>query len=288
MNPIWLYGPADSGSAGAGSQPDWYTGFLDGALRLVPPGWEVVWLDRTWTLAILVPLAVVTVFLLLVAVYPFVEEWITGDHRDHHLLERPRNAPTRTAIGVAAVVFYGALWVAGSADLIATAFQLTIEQVIAVLQATARVRPADRLLHRAPRVPGAAEEGPGGAAARLRDRTHRAPPRRRVRRGAPTGERVRALAHRRGRRPSPAPAAPRRARADHRGAAAASAAVAVLLRGPHRGRVADRAGRGPARAVAGRADAARRRRCARSGCRGIRPCERSGCRGIRRRAQLRS
>ena len=82
------------------------------------------------------PLAVVTVFLLLIAVYPFVEEWITGDRRDHHLLERPRNAPTRTAIGVAAVVFYGTLWVAGSADLIATAFQLTIEQVIAVLQAT--------------------------------------------------------------------------------------------------------------------------------------------------------
>lgn len=136
VNPIWLYGPADSGSAGAGSQPDWYTGFLDGALRLVPPGWELVWLDHTWTLAILVPLAVVTVFLLLIAVYPFVEEWITGDRRDHHLLERPRNAPTRTAIGVAAIVFYGTLWVAGSADLIATAFQLTIEQVIAVLQAT--------------------------------------------------------------------------------------------------------------------------------------------------------
>ena len=204
------------------------------------PGWEVVWLDRTWTLAILVPLAVVTVFLLLIAVYPFVEEWITGDRRDHHLLERPRNAPTRTAIGVAAVVFYGTLWVAGSADLIATAFQLTIEQVIAVLQATLVFGPLIGVLHRPPRVPGAAEEGPGGAAARLRDGTHRAPPRRRVRRGAPSGQRVRALAHRRGRRPSPAPAAPRRARADHRGGAAASAAVAVLLRGPHRGRVAAR------------------------------------------------
>ncbi|MGR0221308.1 cytochrome bc1 complex cytochrome b subunit [Agromyces sp. ZXT2-6] len=136
INPIWLYGPASSGDAGAGSQPDWYTGFLDGALRLVPSGWEVVWFDRTWTLAILVPLAVVTVYLLAVVAYPFVEEWITGDRRDHHLLDRPRNAPTRTAIGVAGIVFYGTLWAAGSADLIATHFGVSFEGVIGALQAT--------------------------------------------------------------------------------------------------------------------------------------------------------
>ena len=142
VNPIWLYGPASPGDAGAGSQPDWYTGFLDGALRLVPAGWEFVWFDRTWTLAILVPLAVVTVYLLLVLVYPFVEEWISGDHRDHHLLDRPRNAPTRTSIGVAAIVFYGTLWIAASADLISTQFSVTFEGVITVLQATLVLGPA--------------------------------------------------------------------------------------------------------------------------------------------------
>ena len=141
VNPIWLYGPAASGDASAGSQPDWYTGFLDGALRLVPPGWEIVWLDRTWTLAILVPLALVTVFLVAVAVYPFVEEWITGDHREHHLLDRPRNMPTRTGIGVAGIVFYGVLWVAGSADLIATHFGLAFEHVIVALQVSIVVGP---------------------------------------------------------------------------------------------------------------------------------------------------
>jgi ubiquinol-cytochrome c reductase cytochrome b subunit len=141
VNPIWLYGPASSGDAGAGSQPDWYTGFLDGALRLVPAGWEFVWLDRTWTLAILIPLAVVTVYLLLIAVYPFIEEWISGDHRDHHLLDRPRNAPTRTGIGVAAIVFYGTLWIAASADLISTHFSVAFEGVITVLQATLVIGP---------------------------------------------------------------------------------------------------------------------------------------------------
>jgi ubiquinol-cytochrome c reductase cytochrome b subunit len=136
VNPIWLYGPASPGDASAGSQPDWYTGFLDGALRLVPAGWEFVWLDRTWTLAVLAPLAVVTAYLAAVVAYPFVEEWITGDRRDHHLLDRPRNAPTRTAIGVAGIVFYGVLWVAASADLIATQFHVSFEHVITTLQVT--------------------------------------------------------------------------------------------------------------------------------------------------------
>ncbi len=142
INPIWLYGPASPGDAGAGSQPDWYTGFLDGALRLVPPGWEFVALDRTWTLAVLVPLAVIGIFLLLVAVYPFLEERITGDRGEHHLLDRPRNMPTRTGIGVAGVVFYATLWAAGSADLIADAFSLTIEGVVLTMQIVLVVGPA--------------------------------------------------------------------------------------------------------------------------------------------------
>jgi len=134
ISPVWLYGPSSPGDASAGSQPDWYTGFLDGALRLVPPGWEVVWLGRTWSLAIIVPLAVVGLFLLAIALYPFVEEWVTGDHRDHHVLDRPRNEPTRTGLGVASLVFYGALWGAGSADLVATHFHVSVELVVAAYQ----------------------------------------------------------------------------------------------------------------------------------------------------------
>lgn len=142
VNPVWLYGPASPGDASAGSQPDWYTGFLDGALRLIPPGWEFVWLDRTWALAVLVPLAATTVFLVSVAIYPFVEEWVSGDYEDHHLLDRPRNAATRTAIGVAGVVFFGALWLAAGADLISTHFHVAFEHVIHALQAVAILGPA--------------------------------------------------------------------------------------------------------------------------------------------------
>src|SRR4051812_9995254 len=108
ISPVWLSGPSDPGSASAGSQPDWYTGFLDGALRLVPPGWEVEWVGRTWTLAVLVPLAVIGAFVLAVLVHPWLERWLTRDAgtADSALLDRPRNMPVRTGVGVAALIFY--------------------------------------------------------------------------------------------------------------------------------------------------------------------------------------
>jgi ubiquinol-cytochrome c reductase cytochrome b subunit len=141
ISPVWLYGPSASGEASAGSQPDWYTGFLDGALRLVPPGWGFVWLGHTWALAILVPLVAVTIFLLGILLYPFVERWITGDSREHNLLERPRNTATRTAIGIAGLTFYGALWGAGSADLVATQFSVSLESVLVFYQVFVIVGP---------------------------------------------------------------------------------------------------------------------------------------------------
>jgi ubiquinol-cytochrome c reductase cytochrome b subunit len=135
INPIWNYGPYDPSPVSAGTQPDWYIGFADGALRLIPPGWEFVLFDRTWSFNILVPLIVIGIFLLLVVAYPFIEAWVKGDTREHHIADRPRNAPTRTAIGAAGVTFYAALWAAASSDILATHFSLTMEGVIYALQA---------------------------------------------------------------------------------------------------------------------------------------------------------
>jgi ubiquinol-cytochrome c reductase cytochrome b subunit len=135
INPIWAYGPYDPSPISAGTQPDWYIGFADGALRLVPPGWEFVWLDHTWSINMISVLLILPIFLALVAFYPFIEAWITGDKREHHIAQRPRNAPARTAIGAAGVTFYAVLWAAASSDLIATHFHVSIEGVIHVLQA---------------------------------------------------------------------------------------------------------------------------------------------------------
>lgn len=138
INPIWNYGPYDPSPVSAGTQPDWYIGFADGALRLMPPNLDFVDpFGFTWAFGILIPLVGLLVFLGAVGVYPFVEAWITGDRREHHIAERPRNAPVRTAIGAAGITFYCALWAAASSDLIATHFRLTIEGVILSLQITA-------------------------------------------------------------------------------------------------------------------------------------------------------
>jgi ubiquinol-cytochrome c reductase cytochrome b subunit len=135
INPIWNYGPYDPSPVSAGTQPDWYIGFADGALRLIPPGLETVWLNHTYSWNILIPLIVIGIFIMLVMFYPFIEAWITGDKREHHILDRPRNAPTRTAIGAAGVTFYAGLWAAASSDIIATHFHLTMEGVIHAIQA---------------------------------------------------------------------------------------------------------------------------------------------------------
>ena len=134
VNPVATYGPADPGNASAGSGAVWYLAFLDGAQRLVPSGWEFEWLDRTWTLSVLVPVTISGLFLFAGLLYPFAEGWITNDKRMHLVPDRLRNMPTRTAIGVAAMVFYGVLWAAAGSDVIALTFRLTGEGVILTLQ----------------------------------------------------------------------------------------------------------------------------------------------------------
>jgi ubiquinol-cytochrome c reductase cytochrome b subunit len=142
INPIWAYGPYMPDQVTAGSQPDWYVGFLDGALRLMPP-WEITALGHTLTLSLIVPAMVLAPFLLvLVGVYPWIERYATGkDNREHHLLDRPRNAPTRTALGVAMLTFYIVLMIGGGNDIIAYNFDLSFNSMIRVLQVLLFVGP---------------------------------------------------------------------------------------------------------------------------------------------------
>ncbi|HWU46377.1 MAG TPA: ubiquinol-cytochrome c reductase cytochrome b subunit [Humibacter sp.] len=134
INPIWVYGPYDPSPISAGTQPDWYIGFADGALRLAPSHWEIFALGHTWSFNIIVPVVVLGLFIVAVVAYPFIEAWVTGDKREHHILDRPRNQATRTAIGAAGVTFYAVLWAAASSDIIATHFFLTVEGVTWILQ----------------------------------------------------------------------------------------------------------------------------------------------------------
>jgi ubiquinol-cytochrome c reductase cytochrome b subunit len=72
---------------------------------------------------------------------PFIEAWITGDKREHHLLERPRNQPTRTALMVALMTFYGLMWAAGGNDIIAIKMRLSINQITYFMRAAVFIGP---------------------------------------------------------------------------------------------------------------------------------------------------
>jgi ubiquinol-cytochrome c reductase cytochrome b subunit len=130
INPIWLYGPYTPGQISAGSQPDWYMGWLDGLVRMAPPI-ETYFFGYTVSWNILIPGLIVPGILFTgMALYPFIESWITGDKREHHLLDRPRNAPNRTALGAMSLTFMVVALINGGNDLIATHFDLSINQIM--------------------------------------------------------------------------------------------------------------------------------------------------------------
>ena len=141
INPVWIFGPYTPDQVTAGTQPDWYIGWLDGALRLMP-NWETVIAGFTISWNVFIPSVVIPGILFTgLAFYPFLEAWATGDKREHNLLDRPRNAPVRTGIGVMAIVFYGILWLAGGNDLVATTFDLSINAISWTLRVLLIVAP---------------------------------------------------------------------------------------------------------------------------------------------------
>jgi ubiquinol-cytochrome c reductase cytochrome b subunit len=129
VNPIWQYGPCRPGAISAGAVPGWYMGFLDGAVRIMP-NWEFDVAGHPLTLAVLVPaLLVPGAFSTMLAAYPVLERRFTGDRDLHHVLDRPRDAATRTAVGAAGITFYGLLWAAAANDQIAYHFHLSLYAV---------------------------------------------------------------------------------------------------------------------------------------------------------------
>ncbi|MFI5100097.1 MAG: cytochrome bc complex cytochrome b subunit, partial [Actinomycetes bacterium] len=141
INPVWMFGPYTPTQITAGSQPDWYMGWLDGTLRLMP-NWEITAWGHTLSLNILIPAMIVPgILFTALGLYPFIEQWVTGDRRDHNVLDRPRNVPTRTALGTTAIAFYGMLWIAGGNDIIATHFSLSINEITWTLRVLLFVLP---------------------------------------------------------------------------------------------------------------------------------------------------
>ena len=141
INPIWLWGPYHTYSSTNGAQPDWYLGWLIGGLRLVP-NFDVVIDGYT-----LVPNAFwggaafpLLVFAFLYA-WPSLERRFAGDTAFHNLLDRPRDAPLRTAIGFCVLTWVFVVFVAGSADRVDVLFALSYSTQIWIYRVLVFVAP---------------------------------------------------------------------------------------------------------------------------------------------------
>ncbi len=133
INPIWIYGPFEAARSSAGTQPDWYVGWLDGALRLWPHwefrsfGHEIA---NPFFPGILLPGIVFTV----IYAWPWIDKRVFSDYGEHNLLDRPRDKPLRTALGVAALIFFIDTTLASATDLIGNGLQVSFELLIEILQ----------------------------------------------------------------------------------------------------------------------------------------------------------
>jgi ubiquinol-cytochrome c reductase cytochrome b subunit len=141
INPVWVFGPYNPAEVTAGSQPDWYMGFVEGGIRIMP-NWEWHIGSTTWSWNVAIPgLGLMGLFFGLMAIYPFIEAWVTGDKSEHHILDRPRDNPTRTAFGVAAITGYALLMIGGGNDIVATQFDVSLNAVTNFLRVAVFVGP---------------------------------------------------------------------------------------------------------------------------------------------------
>ena len=129
INPVWLYGPYTPLAISSASQPDFYMGILEGSLRMMP-AWEINFLGHTLSMSVLIPaLLPLGIIFTGAGLWPFFEQWATGDRSFHNINDRPRNAPVRTGIGVAAIAFYAVLLLEGANDVVADRFDIPLYTV---------------------------------------------------------------------------------------------------------------------------------------------------------------
>jgi ubiquinol-cytochrome c reductase cytochrome b subunit len=130
INPIWQFGSYDASKISYAVQPDWYMGWLDGALRIMP-SWELTGLGHTVPLEVFLPAVVFPgLIFTLCGIWPMLERRVTGDNEMHNLLDRPRDRPKRTAAGVAVFALLFTLFAASSTDVLANFFHVSLNQVL--------------------------------------------------------------------------------------------------------------------------------------------------------------
>jgi ubiquinol-cytochrome c reductase cytochrome b subunit len=140
INPVWLYGPYNAWDASTSAQPDWYMGWLEGAVRMMP-GWDIhiggFLLPAVFWPAVILPGLIFTPLFL----WPWLDGMALRDGGFYNVLTLPAERPGRTAIGAGFVTFLTVLLVAGGDDVFASAFNLSLPLLLRTLQVLFFVAP---------------------------------------------------------------------------------------------------------------------------------------------------
>ncbi len=141
IDPVWIYGPYDPSAVMAGAQPDWYLGWIEGAIRLFPGinlyiGRYLI--PELFFSAVLLP----SLIFLALYLFPFVEKLYSDDEGDQNVLRMPYDQPFNTALGIAVFVLMLVLLAAGGGDLISVSTGISVVLLRTILRILVFVAPA--------------------------------------------------------------------------------------------------------------------------------------------------
>ncbi len=140
IDPVWTYGPYDPASTMAGAQPDWYLGWVEGALRLFPGvnlrlgHWLI---PEIFFPAVLMP----SLLFLLLYSWPFTEKLFSKDTGDQNVLRLPYEQPFLTAGGAGLFIFLLVLLVSGGDDFLALAVGGSVVEIRTILRIVVLIAP---------------------------------------------------------------------------------------------------------------------------------------------------
>jgi ubiquinol-cytochrome c reductase cytochrome b subunit len=133
INPVWIYGPYIPYVVSAPAQPDWYMGWIEGAVRIglpIEPTILGVTIPSVFVPALVIPGILFGIIIL----WPFIEPHITGDHAEHNLLDMPWQQPVRLATGAAILAAFAILTLAAGNDVLAAFLNVGLEEITRLFQ----------------------------------------------------------------------------------------------------------------------------------------------------------
>jgi ubiquinol-cytochrome c reductase cytochrome b subunit len=141
IDPVWVYGPYNPVAILPGAQPDWYLGWVEGAMRLFP-GVHIASSGKLWVPEVFFPAVLFPAGLfVLLYLYPFLDELFTFDAREHHVLRLPSEQPFNTAFGCGLIALLVVLEFAGGDDVVALAGNYSVVEIRAILRVLVFVLP---------------------------------------------------------------------------------------------------------------------------------------------------